>query len=99
MEKAAEIQGQSGSDDKFYDAKVEVEEPADVVVEVPAEKNAAGVDPSVPTSSLPDPLLQHFQAELDRARAERLQAELDSARAENARLQALLQQATSQSKS
>ncbi|GAB2297531.1 hypothetical protein Dimus_031630, partial [Dionaea muscipula] len=62
------------------------------------EKNAAGVDPSVPTNSIPDPLLQHFQAELDRARVDRLHVELDRARAENARLQALLQQATPKSK-
>ncbi|GAB2303357.1 hypothetical protein Dimus_037348 [Dionaea muscipula] len=35
MEKEAEVEA-SGSDDKFYDAEVEVEEPVDVIVEVPA---------------------------------------------------------------
>ncbi|GAB2288173.1 hypothetical protein Dimus_022515 [Dionaea muscipula] len=34
MEKEVEVEA-SGSDDKFYDAEVEVEEPADVIVEVP----------------------------------------------------------------
>ncbi|GAB2287823.1 hypothetical protein Dimus_022180 [Dionaea muscipula] len=85
VEKEAEIQGESESDDKFYDAEVEVEEPADDVPAVPAfsaspanssnvqqTQNAAGVDPSVPTGSIPYHLLQHFQAELDRARADRL---------------------------
>ncbi|GAB2268296.1 hypothetical protein Dimus_003269, partial [Dionaea muscipula] len=56
----AEIQGESGSDDKFYDAEIGVEEPADEVLVVPAfsaspadsanvqqkETAAAGVDPS-----------------------------------------------------
>ncbi|GAB2268494.1 hypothetical protein Dimus_003451 [Dionaea muscipula] len=78
----AEIQGESGSAKKFYDAEDEVQGSANVsneVREVSApvsdqqkEKAAAGVDPSVPTGSTPDPLLQHFQAELDRAPADRL---------------------------
>ncbi|GAB2268582.1 hypothetical protein Dimus_003537 [Dionaea muscipula] len=34
MEKEAEVEA-SGSDDEFYDAEVEVEEPADVIVKVP----------------------------------------------------------------
>ncbi|GAB2295236.1 hypothetical protein Dimus_029411 [Dionaea muscipula] len=114
-EKEVEIQGESGSDDKFYDVEVEVEEPTDVIVEVPKvpacpaspvdsttnvqkEKNAAGVNPSGPTGSLPDFDFKKLQAYLDHARTKRLQAELDQARAENARLQALLQQATSQPK-
>ncbi|GAB2303716.1 hypothetical protein Dimus_037700, partial [Dionaea muscipula] len=104
----AEIQGEFGSTEKFYDAEDDVQGSADVsneVLEVSApvsdqqkEKASIGVDPSVPTGSIPDPLLQHFQAELDRARADRLQVELDKARAENARLQALLRQASSQPK-
>ncbi|GAB2284034.1 hypothetical protein Dimus_018516 [Dionaea muscipula] len=60
-------QGESGSDDKFYDAQVDVEEP---VAEAPAvqafpaslgdstnqqkEPEAAGVDPSGPSSHIPD---------------------------------------------
>ncbi|GAB2270973.1 hypothetical protein Dimus_005830 [Dionaea muscipula] len=108
VEKEAEIQGESGSDDKFYDAEVEVEEPADGVPAVPAfpasptdssnvqqkEKNVARVDPLVPIGSIPDSDFQKLQADLDRARRARLQAELDQDRAENARLLALLQQAT-----
>ncbi|GAB2278975.1 hypothetical protein Dimus_013642 [Dionaea muscipula] len=106
--KEADIQGEFGSDDKFYDAEVRVEEPADEVQAVPAfpaspvdssnvqqkEKNASGVNPSVRVGSIPDFNFQKLQEELDRARTARLQAELDQAREENARLLALLQQAT-----
>ncbi|GAB2285995.1 hypothetical protein Dimus_020418 [Dionaea muscipula] len=107
MEKEAEIQGESGSDDKFFDAEVGVEEPADEVPAVPTfpssptnssnvqqKQNTAGVNPSVSTGSLLDIDFLKLQAELDRARTARLQAELDQARVENARLLALLQQAT-----
>ncbi|GAB2268303.1 hypothetical protein Dimus_003274 [Dionaea muscipula] len=78
----------------------EVEEPADVIVQVPEvpapvssqqkETTTAGVNPSRPTGSLPYSDFLKHQAELDRIRAKRLQAELDHARAENARLLALL---------
>ncbi|GAB2278691.1 hypothetical protein Dimus_013365 [Dionaea muscipula] len=47
MEKEAEIQGESGSDDKFYDAEVEVEEPTDVIVEA----QAMPASPVSPTDS------------------------------------------------
>ncbi|GAB2269077.1 hypothetical protein Dimus_004007, partial [Dionaea muscipula] len=114
MEKEVEVEA-SGSDDKFYDVDVEVEEPADVIVEVPTvpafsaspadstnvqqkERTTAGVDPSGPFGSVPDSKFLKVQAELDRARTERLRAELDQAHAENARLLALLQQATPQPK-
>ncbi|GAB2266006.1 hypothetical protein Dimus_001036 [Dionaea muscipula] len=107
---------ESGSGEKFYDVKDEIQSPTDMIVEVPevsafpaspadstnvqtkGKTMTTGVEPSGPSSSLPHSLLQHFQADLDRARTERLQAELDNARAENARLQALLQQATSHPK-
>ncbi|GAB2268627.1 hypothetical protein Dimus_003580 [Dionaea muscipula] len=59
VEKEVEIQEESGSDDKFYDDEVEVEEPVDEVPAFPASpvdssnvqqmQNAAGVNPSVPT--------------------------------------------------
>ncbi|GAB2266352.1 hypothetical protein Dimus_001361 [Dionaea muscipula] len=59
----AEIQGESGSAAKFYDAKDEIQGAADVaeeVLEVPTqvsaqqkETTAAGVDPSIPTGSIP----------------------------------------------
>ncbi|GAB2288140.1 hypothetical protein Dimus_022484 [Dionaea muscipula] len=112
MEKEAEIQEESRSDDKFYDAEVGVKEPADEVPAVPAfpaspadsatnvqkEKNAVGFDPSGPSGSIRDSDFLKIQAEFDRACAERLQVELDRARAKNARLQALLQQVPPQPK-
>ncbi|GAB2285994.1 hypothetical protein Dimus_020417 [Dionaea muscipula] len=83
--------------------EVGVEEPADEVLAVPAfpsspsdssnvqqKQNAAGVDPSAPTGSLPDSNFLKLQAELDHAHTTRLQAELDQARTENSRLLALL---------
>ncbi|GAB2266447.1 hypothetical protein Dimus_001455 [Dionaea muscipula] len=102
-------QGESGSDDKFYDAQVDVEEP---VVEAPAvpafpaspgdssnqQKEVAGVDPSGPSGHLPDSVMSKLQADFERARANRIQADLEKAQAENARLLALLQQAQSQPK-
>ncbi|GAB2278882.1 hypothetical protein Dimus_013556 [Dionaea muscipula] len=59
-------------------------------VQTKGKTMTTGVDPSGPSGSLPDSLLQHFQADLDRAHTERLQAELDNARAENGKLQELL---------
>ncbi|GAB2286603.1 hypothetical protein Dimus_020998 [Dionaea muscipula] len=106
--KEAEIQEGSGSNDKFYDAQVDLEAPADDVpaaLAFPAspadsstvqkEKALAGVDPSAPTGSILDSVFNSLQAEFERARANRIQAELDRAQAENARLLALLQQAQS----
>ncbi|GAB2281691.1 hypothetical protein Dimus_016262 [Dionaea muscipula] len=105
VQKEAEVE-ESRSGEKYFDTvdevrpdEVDIQVP-DVLVSAPSsvqrkEKNTAGVDPSIPTGSIPDSLLQHLQAELDRARAHRLQVELDRACAENARLQALLQQTTS----
>ncbi|GAB2289951.1 hypothetical protein Dimus_024249 [Dionaea muscipula] len=111
VDKAA-LQGESGSDDQFYDAQVKVEEP---VAEAPAipvfpaspgdstnqqkEPEAAGVDPSGPTGHIPDSVMSKLQANFERARANRIQADLEKAQAENARLVALLQQAQSQPKS
>ncbi|GAB2286549.1 hypothetical protein Dimus_020946, partial [Dionaea muscipula] len=95
-EKVAEVED-TGSGEKFYDA-VDEERMEDmdvtalkVIVPAPAAQTSvqqkektvsSGVDPSAPSGSIPD---SDFL---------RLQAELDHARAENARLQALLQQAT-----
>ncbi|GAB2297820.1 hypothetical protein Dimus_031907, partial [Dionaea muscipula] len=92
VEKETEIQEGSGSDDKFYDAQVEVEAPAD---EVPAalvfpassadsstvqkQKAPAGGDPSAPTGSISDSVFVSLQADIERARANRIQAELDRA--------------------
>ncbi|GAB2272722.1 hypothetical protein Dimus_007542 [Dionaea muscipula] len=62
----AVLQGESGSDDQFYDAQVEVEKPAveaPAIAVVPASPGdltnvqkapaTAGVDPSIPTGSIP----------------------------------------------
>ncbi|GAB2287984.1 hypothetical protein Dimus_022333 [Dionaea muscipula] len=96
-------QGESGSGDKFYDAEDEVQESPEVNEEVPAvpapssaqqkETEAAGVDPSGPSGHIPDSVFLPFQAEFERARADRIQVDLEKAQAENARLLALLQQA------
>ncbi|GAB2290196.1 hypothetical protein Dimus_024478 [Dionaea muscipula] len=104
----AEVQGKSGSGEKFYDAEDEVQGSADVIEEASAmpapdsiqqkETEASRVDPSAPTGSIPDSVFVSLQAELERPRAYRIQYELDGAQAENARLLALLQQAQSQHK-
>ncbi|GAB2296116.1 hypothetical protein Dimus_030250 [Dionaea muscipula] len=107
----AVVQGESGSDDQFFDAQVDVEEP---VTETPAalafsasprdsttqqkEQTPAGVDPSGPSGHLPDSVMNRLQAEFGRARANRIQADLEKAQAENARLLALFQQAQSKPK-
>ncbi|GAB2268631.1 hypothetical protein Dimus_003584 [Dionaea muscipula] len=74
----ATVEGESGSDDQFYDAQREDQEPT-------------GVDPSGPTSREADFL--KFQAEFERKRANRFHDELEKAKAENAKLLALLHQA------
>ncbi|GAB2294912.1 hypothetical protein Dimus_029103 [Dionaea muscipula] len=108
IDEAAE-QGESGSDDQFFDAQVNVEEP---VTETPAapevvaqdsvkqkETEASGVNPSGgPSGHLPEAVMNKLQAEFERARANRFQANLEKAQAENARLLALLQQAQSKHK-
>ncbi|GAB2296450.1 hypothetical protein Dimus_030567 [Dionaea muscipula] len=104
----AEIQGKSGSPEKFYDAEDEVQgsyDEVDKVSEVPApvleqqkETTTSGVDPSGLVASISDSDFAKLQAEFERARADKIQAEFDRAQAENARLLALLQQAKSQQK-
>ncbi|GAB2273779.1 hypothetical protein Dimus_008558 [Dionaea muscipula] len=94
-------QGESGSGEKFYDAEDEIQEPAAVVEEVPAmvaqasaqqkETKVVGVDPSGPSSRIPESVMNKLQAEFERARANRFQADLEKAQAENAKLLALLQ--------
>ncbi|GAB2287572.1 hypothetical protein Dimus_021945 [Dionaea muscipula] len=103
-----EIQGESGSAEKFYDVEDEVqgsagmiEQVSEVIARVSVQQKetaASGVDPSTPTGSIPDSIFLSLQAELERARVDRIQVELDRAQAENARLLALLQQAKSQPK-
>ncbi|GAB2297993.1 hypothetical protein Dimus_032074 [Dionaea muscipula] len=104
-------QGESGSNDKFYDAQVDVEEPVVEAPTIPAfpasprhstnqqkEPEASGVDPSGPSGHIPDSVMSKLQAEFERDRANKIQADLEKAQAENARLLALLQQAQSQPK-
>ncbi|GAB2281715.1 hypothetical protein Dimus_016285 [Dionaea muscipula] len=105
----ATFEGESGSDDQFYDAQVDVEEPVtepSAAPEVVAqdsvqqkETEASGVDPSGgPSGHLPEAVMNKLQAEFERARANRFRADLEKAQAENARLLALLQQAQSKYK-
>ncbi|GAB2302771.1 hypothetical protein Dimus_036765 [Dionaea muscipula] len=78
----ATVEGESGSDDQFYDAQVEQK-----------DKEPLGVDPSGPTGRIPEAELLKFQAEFERKRANKFHNDLEKAKAENARLLALLHQA------
>ncbi|GAB2290831.1 hypothetical protein Dimus_025095 [Dionaea muscipula] len=99
----ATVEGESGSDDQFYDAQVEVEEPVTETPAAPAvpassspqqkDKEPSGVDPSCPTGRLPEAKFLKFQAEFERKRANRFHDDLEKAKAENARLLSLLHQA------
>ncbi|GAB2283303.1 hypothetical protein Dimus_017823 [Dionaea muscipula] len=104
----AAVEGESRSDEQFYDAQVDVEEP---VTETPAapevvaqasvqqkETAASGVDPSCPTGRIPEAVMNKLQAEFERARANQFQADLEKSQAENFRLLALLQQAQTKPK-
>ncbi|GAB2276042.1 hypothetical protein Dimus_010785 [Dionaea muscipula] len=101
----ATIEGESGSDDQFYDAQVDEEEPVTETPAAPAiptsssvqqkDKEPSGVDPSGPTSREAEFL--KFQAEFERKRANRFHDDLEKAKAENARLLALLHQAQTKS--
>ncbi|GAB2281038.1 hypothetical protein Dimus_015649 [Dionaea muscipula] len=107
----AAVQGESGSDDQFFYAQVDVEETVAEVPVAPAfpatpgdfttqqkEPEAAGVDPSGPSSHIPESVMIKLQADFKRARANRIQADLEKAQVENARLLTLLQQAQSKPK-
>ncbi|GAB2288508.1 hypothetical protein Dimus_022838 [Dionaea muscipula] len=104
----ATVEGESVSDEQFYDAQVDVEEPVtetlvapEVVAHASAQQKetaASGVDPSCPTGRIPEAVMNKLQAEFERARANRFQADLEKAQAENARLLALLQQAQTKPK-
>ncbi|GAB2279464.1 hypothetical protein Dimus_014103 [Dionaea muscipula] len=107
----AAVQGESGSNDQFFDAQVDVDEP---VTEAPAaptfpaspgdstnqqrEQTPTGVDPSGSSGHIPESVMNKLQAEFERARANRFQADLEKTQAENARLLALLQQAQTKPK-
>ncbi|GAB2278724.1 hypothetical protein Dimus_013399, partial [Dionaea muscipula] len=99
------VEGESGSDDQFYDAQVEVEEPVTGTPAAPAvpapssaqqkDKEPSRVDPSCPIGRIPEAELLKFQAEFERKMANRFHDDLEKAKAENARLLALLHQAQS----
>ncbi|GAB2279328.1 hypothetical protein Dimus_013972 [Dionaea muscipula] len=82
-------QGESGSGEKFYDAKDEIQESAAVVEEVPAvasqasaqqkETEAPGVDPLGPSGHIPESVMSKLQADFERERANRIQADLEKA--------------------
>ncbi|GAB2269164.1 hypothetical protein Dimus_004092 [Dionaea muscipula] len=107
----AAVQGESGSDDQFFDAQVDIEEPVKEAPAAPAfpaspgdstnqqkEQTPAGVDPSGPSGHIAESVMIKLQTEFERARANRIRSDLDKAQAENARLLALLQQAQSKPK-
>ncbi|GAB2278673.1 hypothetical protein Dimus_013349 [Dionaea muscipula] len=81
----ADEQGESGSDDQFFDAQVEVEEPVTETPAAPAVPapsivqqkvtETTGVDPSSPSGHLPEAVMNKLQAEFERARANRFQAD------------------------
>ncbi|GAB2272701.1 hypothetical protein Dimus_007521, partial [Dionaea muscipula] len=85
----AAVQGESGSDDQFFDAKDDVEEPVTEVPATPAflaspgdstnqqkEQTPAGVDPSCPSGHIPESIMIKLQAEFERARANRIHSDL-----------------------
>ncbi|GAB2290045.1 hypothetical protein Dimus_024336 [Dionaea muscipula] len=91
------VQGESGSDDQFFDTQVDVEEPvteAPVTSAFPAspgyltnqqkEQTPSGVDPSGPSGHILETVMIKLQAEFERARANRIQSDLEKAQAENA---------------
>ncbi|GAB2288289.1 hypothetical protein Dimus_022629, partial [Dionaea muscipula] len=104
----ATVEEESGSDNQFYDAQVEVEEPVTETPAAPAvptpstvqqkDTTSSGVDPLCPTGRIPEAVIVKFQAEFERKRANRFHADLEKAQAENARLLALLHQAQSKPK-
>ncbi|GAB2301359.1 hypothetical protein Dimus_035387 [Dionaea muscipula] len=96
----ATVEGESGSDDQFYDAQVGEEELVTETPTTPAiqtssstqqkDQEHCGVDPSGPTSE--KATLRNF-SEFERKRANRFHDELEKAKVENAKLLALLHQA------
>ncbi|GAB2296157.1 hypothetical protein Dimus_030290 [Dionaea muscipula] len=93
------VEGESGSDEQFYDAQVDVEEPMQRLqllrsgcssFDSMKETTTIGVDPSCPTWSNSETMMNKLQAEFERARANRFQADLEKAQAENGGLLALL---------
>ncbi|GAB2296244.1 hypothetical protein Dimus_030371 [Dionaea muscipula] len=105
----ATVEGESGSDDQFYDAQVDAEEPVTETLAAPEgvaqdsvlQKETAPprVDPSGgPSGHIPESVMNKLQDDFEKARADRIQADLEKAQAKNARLLALLQQAQTKPK-
>ncbi|GAB2301371.1 hypothetical protein Dimus_035398 [Dionaea muscipula] len=88
IDEAAE-QGGSGSNDQFYDAQVDMEEPVTETPAVPAVPapstvqqkviETTGVDPSGLSGHLPEAVMNKLQAEFERARANRFQVDAEKA--------------------
>ncbi|GAB2290226.1 hypothetical protein Dimus_024507, partial [Dionaea muscipula] len=105
VEEDAEVEGESGSGEKFYDAEDKDQSSPEVNEESPAavpqssaqqkEQGTSGVDPSCSTGRIPEVEITRLQADFERKRANRFLADLAKAKAENARLLALLHQAQS----
>ncbi|GAB2271123.1 hypothetical protein Dimus_005971 [Dionaea muscipula] len=101
-------QGESGSDDQFFYAQVDVKEPVtetQAASAVPVSStvqqkvtDTTEVDPLCPSGHIPEAVMNKLQAEFERARTNRFQADLEKAQVENARLLALLQQAQTKPK-
>ncbi|GAB2299371.1 hypothetical protein Dimus_033446 [Dionaea muscipula] len=98
----ATVEGESGSDDQFYDAQVGEEEPSD---ETPTKTSESQLHlhstertrhlQSRPSCPIADFRKSNFEipSEFERKRANRFHDDLEKAKAENARLLALLHQA------
>ncbi|GAB2273094.1 hypothetical protein Dimus_007901, partial [Dionaea muscipula] len=93
VEEAA-VEGESGLGEKFYDAE-DKDQGSPQSSAQQKEQDASGVEPSSPTSRIPEAVMTKLQAEFERKRANRFLADLEKAKAENARLLALLHQAQS----
>ncbi|GAB2296758.1 hypothetical protein Dimus_030864 [Dionaea muscipula] len=101
----ADVEGESGSGEKFYDAEDKNRGSPEAQEEIPAaapqssaqqkEQGTSGVDPSCPTGRIPKVEMTRLQAEFERKRTNRFLADLEKAKAENARLLASLHQAQS----
>ncbi|GAB2275765.1 hypothetical protein Dimus_010516 [Dionaea muscipula] len=104
----AAVEGKSGSGEKFFDVEDEVQDSPDANEAVPVVVNqdsaqqkkteTTGVDPSSPSSHLPESEMLKLQVEFERTKAYKFQADLEKAQTENVRLLALLQQAQSKPK-
>ncbi|GAB2289931.1 hypothetical protein Dimus_024230 [Dionaea muscipula] len=86
----AAVQGESGSDDQFFDAQVDVEAPVTETPAAPAfsaspgdsttrqkEQTPTRFDPSGPSGHLPESIMNRLQAEFQRAGENRIQADLE----------------------